>query len=54
MANLKTAPLALTPALTAKLTGDRPAYGKGVIHQPIEGRLVDRPRPSESAEAADA
>jgi len=44
--NLRDAPLALTPALVAKLTGDRPAYGKGIMHLPIEGKLVDRPRPS--------
>ena len=43
--NLKPAPLSLTPAVTAKLVGDRPAYGKGVVHVPLgEIKLVDRPK----------
>ena len=44
----------LTPALVAKLTGDRPAYGKGITHLPIEGKLVDRPRRSEDPRLARA
>lgn len=43
MGNLKQAPLHLTEGLTAKLVGDRPAFGKGVARLPIEGKLVDRP-----------
>jgi hypothetical protein len=40
--NLKPAPLGLTSDLTAKLVGDRPAYGKGVVRVPFgEFRLVD-------------
>lgn len=46
MSNLKPAPLPLTPAVAAKLTGDRPALGRGVVHLPIEGKLVDRPKGS--------
>ena len=42
--NLKPAPIGLTESVVAKLTGDRPAYGKGVVRVPIEGALVDRPR----------
>lgn len=41
MSNLKPAPLHLTEAVCAKLIGDRPAYGKGVCHLPLEGKLVD-------------
>jgi len=37
--NLRPAPLALTPALVAKLVGDRPAYGKGIVHVPFEGKV---------------
>ena len=36
MSNLKPAPLFLNEGTVAKLVGDRPAYGKGVIHVPIE------------------
>jgi len=40
--NLKPAPLGLTSDLTAKLIGDRPAYGNGVTRVPFgEFRLVD-------------
>ena len=39
MSNLKPAPIALTPELVAKLVGDRPAYGKGLVRLPIEGKL---------------
>lgn len=52
--NLKAAPLALTPALVAKLTGDRPAFGRGIVRVPIEGKLVDRPRLSEDPRLARA
>ncbi len=48
--NLRGAPLPLTPAVVAKLTGERPALGKGIVHLPIAGKLVDRPRPSRAAE----
>lgn len=41
--NLKSAPLPLTAALVAKLTGDRPAFGKGIARLPIEG-TVNEPR----------
>lgn len=44
MSNLKPAPLPLTEALTSKLAGDRPAFGHGIVHLPIEGKLIDRPR----------
>ena len=37
--NLKPAPLALTPALVGKLAGDRPAYGAGIAHLPLEGKV---------------
>lgn len=52
MSNLKPAPFALTPALTAKLAGDRPAYGAGIVRVPIAGKLVDRPRRSEDPRLA--
>jgi len=42
--NLKPAPLQLTESVVAKLVGDRPAYGSGVVRVPFEGVLVDRPR----------
>ena len=42
MSNLKPAPLPLTPDVVAKLAGDRPALGKGIIHLTIEGKLRDR------------
>lgn len=35
MSNLKPAPLDLTPALVAKLVGDRPAHGKGIARVPL-------------------
>ncbi len=38
-ATLKPAPLALTGDLVAKLVGDRPAYGKGIAHLPLEGTV---------------
>ena len=44
MANLKSPPLFLDEALTAKLAGDRPAYGRGVARLPLKGKLVDRPK----------
>ncbi|MBD3728732.1 MAG: hypothetical protein IE933_03420 [Sphingomonadales bacterium] len=45
MSNLKPGPIFLTPELTAKLVGDRPAYGKGIAHLPFGQRpLVDRPQ----------
>ncbi|MGB3166017.1 MAG: hypothetical protein WBA68_04490 [Alteraurantiacibacter sp.] len=47
MGNLKTAPLALTPAVVTKIVGDRPAIGKGVTHVPLKGKLVDRPKGGE-------
>lgn len=34
--NLKSAPLALTTGLVAKLVGDRPAYGRGIVRIPLE------------------
>lgn len=37
MSNLKPAPLPFTPDLVAKLVGDRPAYGKGIVRVPVEG-----------------
>lgn len=37
--NLKPAPLALTAALVAKLAGDRPPFGKGVVHLLIQGSV---------------
>jgi hypothetical protein len=36
----------LTPDVVAKLAGDRPPFGKGLVHLPIAGKLVDRPRES--------
>lgn len=54
MGNLKPAPLPLTPALAAKLAGDRPAFGMGIARLPIEGTLVDRPRRSEDPRLAQA
>ena len=42
--NLKGAPIGLTADLTAKLVGDRPAYGKGIAHLPIEGTLASPER----------
>jgi len=39
--NLKPAPLPLTGDLVAKLTGVRPAFGKGVVHLPIEGSTAE-------------
>jgi hypothetical protein len=47
--NLKPAPLGLTTAVTAKMVGDRPAVGKGVVHVPLEGRLVDQAKGGISA-----
>jgi hypothetical protein len=44
LGNLRPAPLALTPGLVAKLVGDRPAYGRGIAHIPLHGRLVDQCR----------
>ena len=35
MGNLKPAPIGLTEGTVAKLVGDRPAYGKGVIRVPM-------------------
>jgi len=35
MSNLKPAPLGLSESVVAKMVGDRPAYGQGVIHVPI-------------------
>lgn len=46
--NLKPAPFSLTPEVTGKLTGDRPAYGKGVTHVPLEGVLEDGVRGSDA------
>jgi len=46
VSNLEPAPFFLTSAVVAKLAGDRPAFGKGIAHLPVEGKLVDRPRPS--------
>lgn len=37
--NLRPAPLALSADLVAKLAGDRPPFGKGVVHLPIEGSV---------------
>ncbi len=51
MSNLRPAPLALTPAIVAKIVGDRPAYGKGITHIPLEGVLVGRPDPSSYPDA---
>ena len=34
--NVKPAPLGLTEGVVAKMVGDRPAYGRGVVHVPIE------------------
>ena len=48
--NLKPAPLQLTESLVAKLVGDRPAYGNGVVRVPFEGVLVDRPRGGEKSD----
>ncbi len=35
MSNLKPAPLGLTESVVAKMLGDRPPFGTGVIHVPI-------------------
>lgn len=41
--NLKPAPLDLTPAVTAKLIGDWPAYGRGIARIPVlDTKLVDQ------------
>lgn len=40
--NIKPAPLCLTESVVAKLTGDRPAYGTGIVRVPMASfRLVD-------------
>lgn len=49
MANVKSAPLALTPAVVEKLTGARPAYGKGIVRVAIKGRLVDQAKGGRNA-----
>lgn len=49
MSNLKPAPISLTASVTAKLTGDRPAYGKGVTRIPVETGLVDQARGGRAA-----
>lgn len=54
MSNLKPAPMPLTADLTAKLAGDRPAFGKGIVHLPIVGKLIDRPRRSQDPRLARA
>ncbi|ALG60875.1 MULTISPECIES: hypothetical protein [Citromicrobium] len=35
MSNVKPAPIGLTEGVVAKMVGDRPACGKGVIHVPV-------------------
>jgi len=35
MSNVKPAPLGLTEGVVAKMVGDRPAYGRCVVHVPI-------------------
>jgi len=35
MSNVKPAPIGLTESVVAKMVGDRPAYGQGVIHVPM-------------------
>ena len=35
MSNVKPAPLSLTEGTVAKLVGDRPAYGQGIVHVPM-------------------
>ena len=35
MSNLKPAPLGLNENVVAKMVGDRPAYGQGVVHVPM-------------------
>tara|TARA_B100001179_G_scaffold211998_1_gene179649 strand:+ start:2444 stop:2665 length:222 start_codon:yes stop_codon:yes gene_type:complete len=40
--NLKPAPLSLTEDVVAKLAGERPAFGKGIVRVPVASfRLVD-------------
>lgn len=36
MSNVKPAPIGLTEGVVAKMVGDRPPFGRGVIHVPIE------------------
>lgn len=40
--NLKPAPLALTADVVAKLVGDRPPFGKSIVHLPNEGKVCCR------------
>ncbi|MEL7681101.1 hypothetical protein AAG602_08035 [Citromicrobium bathyomarinum] len=35
MTNVKPAPIGLTESVVAKTVGDRPGYGKGVVHLPF-------------------
>ncbi|MEL7754037.1 hypothetical protein VO57_008710 [Citromicrobium bathyomarinum] len=35
MSNVKPAPIGLTEGVVAKMVGDRPAYGKGIVRVPI-------------------
>jgi hypothetical protein len=46
MSNLKPAPFSLTPDLVAKLTGDQPAFGKGIERVPMLGRVNEFDRPA--------
>lgn len=39
MSNLKPAPFSLTGDVVAKLVGDRPAFGKGVVRVPFQGKI---------------
>lgn len=42
-ANLKPAPAELTPSVTAKLIGDWPGYGQGIVRIPLlDSQLSDR------------
>lgn len=44
VSNVKSAPLPLDGDAVAKITGDRPAYGKRIVRVPILGKLVDQAR----------
>ena len=46
MSNVKPAPIGLTESVVAKMVGDRPAYGQGVIHVPRATTLDDAIAPS--------
>ena len=50
MSNLKPAPFSLTGDVVAKLVGDRPSYGKGIVRVPFEGTIGSRRKATDRAD----